>query len=654
MRSCSRETFVPFEESLKKEWLAVNGLGGYAALSVTGARSRYYHGLLVAALTPPVTRLVLLAELREEVLAAGSRQPLWCSRYRKADRIGGLAVLHSLSLNPVPVYRYLLGGAFLSKTILPVYGKNAVQVSYHWEGETPLVLEVTPLCTWRDFHGLERKFRPELAFSPRGRGFLATQPAAGAFSVEADCGEFSLFPEVRYETGLSYLKEQERGFRGLEDLAVPGQFLLTLNPGERVTITACCAGESVPGFAEALAAEERRQAAIVAAAGTSDPDIRRLALAADKFLVRRASTGTWSLLAGFPWFSDWGRDTMISLPGLALATGRHEVARELLLTFAASEQDGLLPNRFSDYAGDHAEYNTVDASLWFFVGVLQYLEATGDEAAVREHFFPVMERILERHSAGTRFNIKVDPADGLLAAGEAGVQLTWMDAKVDGHVITPRHGKPVEINALWYNALRIRDLLAGRLGLAPAAHAETAARVLASFRTAFWNEEAGCLYDVITGGRKDAAIRPNQLFAVCLPFPLLEREAARRVVDTVTTHLLTPYGLRSLSPGDPQFRPVFSGDRWSRDSAYHQGTVWSWLIGPYAFSLFAVRGDSAELRAHVRALLAPLLNHLDSDGLDCISENFDGFFPAEGKGCFHQAWSVAELLRILVFLHTER
>ena len=643
----SRESFFPFEDSLRKEWLAVNGLGGFSALSLTGAQTRYYHGLLIASLAPPVRRYLLLANLRETITTGDRTSALWCARMKKKDLVSGLPLLHSVETAPVPVYTWRIGGGFLTKTILPVYGTNAVYISYHWDGGAEMSLELEPLCTFRDYHGLEKLQTPALDFTAEESGFKAVHPEFGSYTVRSQNGQFNLYKAVAYEKNLSYLKEVERGFKGKEILSIPGKFVLHMQPGQRITITAQYGDTVLPAFEEALVNEQGRQREIVDAVQQDDPVMKRLALAADKFLVRRSSTGKWSLLAGFPWFSDWGRDTMISLPGIALCSGRYDVGKELLETFAASESEGLLPNRFSDYDGDTAEYNTVDASLWFFVGVLQYLRKTGDSGSVREKFLPVMDRIIKKHIEGTLFNIKVDPADGLLSAGEHGIQLTWMDAKVDGIVITPRHGKSVEINALWYNALKIRDILAGETGFDSTRYAGAAKKVRSSYLDTFWNHEANCLYDVVHEGKKDDAFRPNQLFAICLPFPLLEGDKAKAVLDAVTEKLLTPYGLRSLEPVHREFKPVFSGNRFSRDSAYHQGTVWSWLIGPYVFSRLAVFGDSPQERTRIRALIAPLIRHMDTDGIDCISENFDGLFPAEGKGCFHQAWSIAELLRIL-------
>jgi len=373
-----------------------------------------------------------------------------------------------------------------------------------------------------------------------------------------------------------------------------------------------------------------------------------LVLAADQFVVQRAlpgsgeggsATGGRSIIAGYPWFSDWGRDTMISLPGLVLTAGRPEVAARILRTFAQYVSEGMLPNRFPD-TGDEPEYNTVDATLWYFEAVRAYHAATGDETLLRD-LFPVLREIVAWHQRGTRYQIRLDPADGLLYAGEEGAQLTWMDAKVGEWVVTPRIGKPVEINALWYNALRAMAGFARRLGRPAADYEALANQVLAGF-SRFWNEEAGCCYDVLDGpDGDDASLRPNQLFAVSLPHSPLDAEQQRAVVDVCARHLLTGYGLRSLAPHDPAYNGHYGGDRRQRDGAYHQGTVWGWLIGPFVAAHLRVYGDPAV----ARSFLQPLLRHLDDHCVGSLSEIFDGQPPFRPRGCFAQAWTVAEVLR---------
>jgi predicted glycogen debranching enzyme len=371
--------------------------------------------------------------------------------------------------------------------------------------------------------------------------------------------------------------------------------------------------------------------------------VQALTLAADQFIVKRGNLNT--VIAGYHWFSDWGRDTMIALPGLTLVTGRPEVAKTILLAFAESVDQGMLPNRFPD-AGETPEYNTVDATLWFFEAVRAFLEYTGDTAFVGANLYPKLKDIIEWHGRGTRYGIRAD-SDGLLNCGVPGVQLTWMDSKIGDWVVTPRHGKPVEIQALWYNALRVMEDMAQRLGdVTRSAHyKELAERARSSFAKLFWNSAEGCLYDVVNGDARDASIRPNQILAVSLFHNMLSPDLAARVVETVQRHLLTPFGLRTLSPSDPQYRGRYEGDPRSRDSAYHQGTVWPWLMGPFLKAYVEVKGRSPEAREQARKWLSELSRYMEDEGVGQLPEVFDGDAPHRAGGCIAQAWTVAELLR---------
>jgi predicted glycogen debranching enzyme len=399
--------------------------------------------------------------------------------------------------------------------------------------------------------------------------------------------------------------------------------------------------------AEGLIQSERaRRSGIVAEVPLRDDFVERLTLAADQYIVARGEEK--SVIAGYHWFSDWGRDTMIALPGLTLPSGRFDVARSVLRTFAQVADRGMLPNRFPD-AGEQPEFNTVDATLWFFEAVRAYLAYAGDYEFVRSELYHVLADIIQWHIKGTRYNIKVDAA-GLLNAGEPGVQLTWMDAKVGDWVVTPRRGKPVEIQALWYNALCIMGDLAQRFGdaLGQKRYRSMSALTRWSFNRLFWYEAAGYLYDVVNGGPPDASLRPNQIFAVSLTHSMLNKERARQVVAVVEKNLLTPYGLRSLAPSDPNYRGRYTGGPAERDSAYHQGTVWPWLMGPFLTAYIRVHDASDAARQQAEEWLKPLREHLDDAGLGHISEIFDGDEPQRPAGCIAQAWSVAELLRVLV------
>ena len=421
-----------------------------------------------------------------------------------------------------------------------------------------------------------------------------------------------------------------------------------MTPGQTITLTATVETEPPAAPAEAFKAETERQAALLrrAEVAAGDDAHTALVLAADQFVVEKSeAVARATILAGYPWFTDWGRDTMIALPGLCLSTGRHDVAREILTSFAAAVKDGLLPNRFTD-GGDGAEYNTVDASLWFFQAVYAYAETSADWAFAVDTMLPVLKMVLTAHIDGTHYGIGVDPADGLLRAGESGVQLTWMDAKVGDWVVTPRTGKSVEINALWHNALRITETLAMRAGQdALAADCRTrAAQVKESFERAFWNEDAHGLYDVIApDGTPDGSLRPNQIFAVSLPFPVIEGTQAAEVLTLVEGALLTPWGLRTLAPGSPDFHAQYGpGDPAARDAAYHQGTVWPWLLGAFAEAHLKVHGDKAKTRALLNALLTEGFARY---GVGSVGEIYDAEEPYAPNGCPAQAWSIGELLR---------
>ena len=447
-------------------------------------------------------------------------------------------------------------------------------------------------------------------------------------------------------------REQERGLDFTEDLYCPGRFDGILSPGQTITLVATVEAETPDEPEAALASEIARQKALLDGAGVTpgDATAETLTLASDQFVVESSpKVARATIMAGYPWFTDWGRDTMISLPGLCLTTKRYAVAKEILSAFAGAVQNGLLPNRFSDnssVSGAGAEYNTADASLWFFQAVYAYAEASGDWQFAQTEMLPVLQDILQAHIAGTDYNIGVDPADGLLHAGEPGVQLTWMDAKVGDWVVTPRTGKPVEINALWHNALCIAAEIADRAGQSDfAAECRTrAAQAQASFQEKFWNPDTHSLFDVIASdGCPDASLRPNQIFAVSLPFPVMDGDKAQSVVEAVAEHLLTPFGLRTLAPGSPDYRPRYGpGDGATRDGAYHQGTVWPWLLGAFCDAHLQVYGDKAKTRALLDTLLSTGLTEY---GIGTLAEIFDAEAPYAPNGCPAQAWSVAEILR---------
>jgi len=644
----------------RREWLVTNGIGGYASGTVAGLCTRRYHGLLVAALRPPLERRLLVAKLDPVATYDGRRYGLATNafadgtvdphgyRHLEAFRLDGL----------VPVWSYAIADALLEQRVWMARGANTTYLTYTLaRASGPLELVLTPLCTYRDHHSLApARWAAEVRGLGGGFEILAF-PDAQPYRVVADRAVFRM--ATAWYRAFKHPVETERGFDDREDLFVPGYLYATLQPGE--TLTVVCSTEPVEPHsgADALDAERARQAALLAPCPPEDPPwIRRLVLAADQFIVRRgkptgadaASPAGTTVLAGYPWFADWGRDTMIALPGLTLATGRPELAADILKTFAGYVSEGMLPNRFPD-AGETPEYNTVDATLWYFHAVDAYLRHTGDLDLARE-LYPVLVDIVDWHQRGTRYAIHADPEDGLLHAGEPGVQLTWMDAKVGERVITPRIGKPVEVNALWHHALRVMADFAERFGDAWAAgqYRAQAERVAEAFRARFWYTAGGYLCDVIDGpegalgadGRRcDATLRPNQILAVALPHALLDQDQAKAVVDICARRLWTSHGLRSLDPADPSYHGSYRGGPAERDGAYHQGRVWSWLAGPFVTAHHRVHGDTAAARGY----LAAFEQHLADAGLGSISEIFDGDPPHRADGCFAQAWGVAEVLR---------
>jgi predicted glycogen debranching enzyme len=647
-------------DAFEREWLVTNGLGGFASGTVALANTRRYHGLLVSSFHPPVDRRVLVAKVDLEAEYRGVQYALTANEFSDgtiAPR--GFEQLVSFRLDgQTPVWTFALADALLELRIYATQGENTAYLRVRVVAATaPIELRLTPLCVDRDYHSQQRgSYLP--AVDSVANGFTVNAGRTHAYHVTTDRGDFE--PGLDWYWNFLHRVERERGLDDTEDLFRPGVFRAALAAGESLHLTATSeTGERLDGNT-ALLRELQRQQRIARAVPAGTPDyIRRLHLAADQFVVARAdSSGALvgkTVIAGYPWFADWGRDTMIALPGLTIGTGRHAEAAAILRTFGRHVSEGMLPNRFPD-GGEPPrddEYNTVDATLWFFHALDAYFYATRDVALLAE-LLPVMTDILAWHERGTRFGIVRDPADGLLRAGVPGVQLTWMDAKVGDWVVTPRVGKPVEINALWHFAhvamARWHELLED--GAAANRYSAAALRIRDAIRARFWNSHDKGLFDVIDGPalREDASVRPNQIFAVSLGADLLYPEQARAVVDVCARELLTPVGLRSLARADAQYTARFAGGPVERDGAYHQGTVWSWLLGPFALAHFAVYGDAD----HALGLLAASAAHLDDACIGQVSEVFDGDAPHRPGGCCAQAWGVSETLRAFDFLTRAR
>ena len=641
---------LPVDES--REWLCTNGLGGFASGTVAGLLTRRYHGLLVAALKPPVGRTLLVPKVEEVVEYGGESSALSACRWHDGTIAPeGYKLLERFSLDgTMPVWTYACADALIEKRIWMEQGANTSYVRYRLvRGSGPARLTLRAQVNHRDFHSTTHAGDWRMRVDPVEHG-LRVIAFEGARPVELLAEGANAEPAHEWYRGCRLSREEERGLDAVEDHLLAGIFTATLEPGGSVTLVV--SAEDSPSLDGEAALKRQRdyearvlgrwRDANAAIVGAAPGWIRQLALAADQFVVRRPLADDpdgMSVIAGYPWFGDWGRDSMISLPGLTTVTGRADVAKRILLTFARFVDQGMLPNVFPD-AGEKPEYNTVDAALWYFEAVRIYHAVTRDDATL-ERLFPVLEEIIDGYRGGTRFGISEDPQDGLIRAGEAGVQLTWMDAKVGDWVVTPRIGKPVEINALWYNALGSMAEFA-RILRRPADQWEALAdRVRRSFER-FWSEPAGHCFDVIDGpAGDDAALRPNQIFAVSLPRSPLAPERQRRVVDACSRHLLASFGLRSLAPGEPQYAGHYAGGPRERDGAYHQGTVWAWLLGPFTLAHFKVHGD----RRAALSFLEPMAHHLDDYGIGSIAEVFDGDPPFAPGGCTAQAWSVAETLR---------
>jgi glycogen debranching enzyme len=669
-----REICGNLETAALREWLVTNGIGGYACGTVAGVLTRRYHGLLVAALDPPLGRTLLLTKLEEVVHYHHRVYSLSTDRWTdNSIDPNGHRYIERFSLSgTIPTWRFACGDALLEKRVWMQQGANTTYIQYTLQRATqPLALMMKALVNYRDHHGSIRSWGWQMQVDrlEQGVGVTASDHAT-PFYLLSDRADVLLTHDWYY--GFDLAAERYRGLSDREDHLHVATFHLTLLPGETVTLVAST--EPTPNLNGATALKQRQayEQKLLNLWKTDRPDVNRdashwisqLVFAADQFIVNRAvnfleaeaeaigdttnpleaaSTSPTlngkTILAGYPWFSDWGRDTMISLPGLTLATGRSEVARLILRTFAHYVDQGMLPNRFPD-EGEVPEYNTVDATLWYFEAILQYYRLTQDDDLLME-LFPVLADIIHWHCRGTRYNIHLDPTDGLLYAGETGSQLTWMDAKVGDWVVTPRIGKPIEVNALWYNALRTMAKVARQLGKPHQEYEAIADRTLARF-SRFWNAELGYCYDVLDGpDGNDSSLRPNQIFAVSLSESPLTPAQQKAVVDVCGRSLLTSHGLRSLATDHPLYQGQYGGTPLQRDGAYHQGTVWGWLIGPFVVAHLRVYGDAEQ----ARQFLQPMADHLLSHGVGNLSEIFDGDAPMTPRGCFAQAWTVAEVLR---------
>ena len=635
-------TIHDFHEAIRHEWLETNGLGGWASSSIIGCNTRRYHGLLVAAIAPPAERMALVSKLEETITINNQQFDLGVNDYGDVIHPHGNQHQVSFKKELFPQFFYEFAGIHLKKTVAMVYGENTTLVIYDvLAAEYPFTLELMPLVSVRGYHSLmnaNQAIQPEAYFSNDIFKAKAYDGAPDIF-IRVPRSSFHHSPHWYYH--FNYDTEKSRGLDFVEDLYTYGTFSVTLKEGDSLGVIISTEDLAEKNAADLLASETVRRQSLFK--GHEDNEtLQQFLLAADQFIVRR-DADLKTVIAGYHWFTDWGRDTMISLPGLCLSTGRFDDAKKILTEFAKSVSQGMLPNRFQDN-GIAPEYNNVDATLWYFIAIYKYLRATGDQQFVLDDLLPVLKEIIEWHFRGTRYHIHVTE-DGLLYSGEPGVQLTWMDAKIGDWVVTPRTGKAVEINALWYNALLIYSMFLELNGENAEANQvkQKATLVKEGFNKQFWNNEKKYLYDVVNGENKDDSLRPNQLFALSLPFPLIENDKGISILKIVTEKLYVPVGLRSLSPDDPSYVPRYEGDSLKRDSCYHQGTVWSWLLGAYVDGLARTGSD----RTLIKNVIENFVYHLNEGCIGSVSEIFDAQYPHSPKGCAAQAWGVAEILRVV-------
>jgi predicted glycogen debranching enzyme len=597
-------------------------------------------------MNPPGGRILLLAKLEETLLIGDRRVDLSTNEYAGGIHPRGYEYVTSFRSTPFPTFTFEAEGVKVEKVLFMPHGSNATQIEYRvleCPAGVQLRLEVRPLIAFRDYHATTHE-NPFLDSSVEITDALASmQPYPGSPRLYLAHNAQAALREGYWYRNFVYRIERERGLDFQEDLFNPLVLLYDLSQRRPAIVIASTQSYHIGNADKLRKGEQRRRETVCAGSPNDDPLVATLTSAADQFLARRGDD--WTIIAGYPWFTDWGRDTMIALPGLTLFTGREAIAKSILSNFARHIDMGMIPNRFLD-SNDASEFNNVDGTLWFFEAARAYADKTGDYSFLAE-LYPLFEKIIYFHIKGTRYNIKMTE-NALLHSGSRGVQLTWMDAKIGDWVVTPRSGKPVEIQALWYNALKIMEDLARRLGeeAQQRKYSTLSSLALWAFNRIFWNKEKNCLYDVVNGS-PDASIRPNQILAVSLHYSMLSLDRARAVVKRVEEELLTPVGLRTLAPSDPNYHGRYSGGPASRDSAYHRGTVWPWLLGPYLTAYIRVHGGTTEARRRARELLRGLEDHLGRACTGQISEIFEGDPPHRPCGCFAQAWSVGEVLRVL-------
>lgn len=665
----TKESLLSFDEVTSREWLITNGLGSYASSTIAGLNTRKYHGLLVAALNPPGDRTICLSKLDEDIFLGNETFRLGTNEFHDAIYPQGFKLLKEFSIKPFPTYSYHVEGISVDKTIFMQKNKNAVSVIYKIFNDNDLAakLRVYPLLTCRHFHDIvNQSNRLDFALTNKEREVqVVFHPNETTVLCHTTDGCF--VEKLNPIENLIYHLEAQRGEASVDNCFQPGFFELQVpaKTQKEVAIVTTASrsnqeawkvmetiGSTLEDVQDSFKSTLEQKAILLANFYNSHPQVpisdwlNWIILAADSFIVESIS-GKPAVIAGYPWFESWGRDTFISLPGLLLVTGKYQTAKSIFSNYIQYLKEGLIPNFISDKSGEPA-YNTVDATLWYINAVLQYLKYTGDFKFVKDELWEKIKSIIYFHEKGTMFDICLD-SDGLLRHGP---RLTWMDAYVEGEAVTPRTGKAVEIQALWYNALKIMELLANNFSEPKLAHkyGEMANKTRESFNKKFWNPKRRCLFDVLEAKRADDSIRPNQIFSLSLDFPVLDIEKGRQVVNVVARELVSVYGLRTLAASNSKFIGKYTGDRRSRDTAYHNGSIWPWLIGPFISAFFKIKGHEKATREIIfKDFLLPLFSStIHQGGLGTINEIYDGSQPHAPQGCISQAWSIAEPLRVYV------
>ena len=627
--------------------MATNGLGGYASGAVNGANTRQYHGLLVAALEPPTDRTVVVAKIEERVLIDGQYHNISTNQYPKVIFPDGGKYLKNFDVDPSPTWQFADSDWDLRKNVQMISGSNTTVLTYTNNGNRPLVLELHPLYAYNDFHTTFHETPCYNFFTEFNNDHLKTYPEYGSNPVYTGWSAGHYFEARCWFKNIILSKGKARGLGSVCDYYRIGYLVHELQPGEDLILYFTIEENIVTeGIEKTLSLNNKNST------GNKENLVpgffKDLMLSGEQFMVQRKSTNSMSIIAGYHWFTDWGRDTMIAMRGLTIATGKKELSKSILNTFFKSVDQGMIPDRFPDNAKDPVHYNTMDATLWLFVASYDYQKKFEDIAFVKDHI-EILKNILDQHIAGARYNIHITE-EGFIYGGECKVQLTWMDAIVGGKVITPRVGCPVEVNALWYNALKIYENFCEILNVdIEAGYLELIGKFESNFTKFFINPQ-GTLFDVIIPGiSQDNALRPNQIYCLSLPFGVLDNDQQRCIFEAVENKLYTPYGLRTLDPDSPEYKPNYEGNQWSRDHAYHQGTVWPFLLHEYFQAYFKIYGTSTENKKKVMLELEPLRKHFYQDnGIHCISEIFNGSEPQEGKGCIQQAWSVAAIIKLYI------